>query len=425
MNPILARFQDQPALIDEGHRAWLEGCLTAVAARLGEVEQAEQAGDSDDFWGNNSWARPYVVKNGILYVPVKGVLLNDFPYAFSGYATGYEYIWEAIKRGLDDTAVKGIALIVNSGGGMVAGNFDLVDRIFAVRGTKPIRGFAAEHAYSAAYNIISAADHVTVARTGGVGSIGVVVTAFEYSKMLENSGITINIIRSKPDKMEGNPYEALSPGARERIQERVDEFHKQFVASVARNRSLEVKAVDDTDAHTFMAQQAIENGLADAVGALDDAVTAFEATFSEGEEEMADISQADHDAGILAATNAGKAEGHKEGAVAAMARLTAIIGSDAGKARPKAALSAALKTSMPADEAIAYLADLPEEPKATAEAPAPGAGVPAALFTAAMNGTKNPDINAETGADDETTNKLEQNRALITSFGLSGFSNKE
>ncbi|TIV94731.1 MAG: S49 family peptidase, partial [Mesorhizobium sp.] len=260
--------------------------------------------------------------------------------AYGAYATGYEYIYQAVKRGVDDSNVKGIAYIVNSGGGLVAGNFDLVDRLYALRGKKPIRGFA-EHAYSAAYNVISAADPkgITVSRSGGVGSIGVVVVAIEYSKMLDAAGITASIIRSKPDKMEGNPYEKLSEGARERIQERVDAFHEQFVASVARNRDMTEEAVDATDAHTFMAQQAIDNGLADAIGALDDAITAFEATFSEGDEQMAELTQADLDNSKAAGKAEGLAEGIKQGAAEAMARITAILGSDAAKKRPKAALN--------------------------------------------------------------------------------------
>lgn len=410
MNPILAQFHDRPALVDEGHSAWLEGCLTAVAARLREVENASAG--TDDFWGAGElWYRPYVLKNGILHVPVKGVLLNDFPYAFGNWATGYEYIWQAIKRGLDDAAVKGIALVINSGGGMVSGNFDLVDRIVAARGRKPIRAFAAEHAYSAAYHIFSAGDPGTgtVARTGGVGSIGVVVTHFEFSRMLESDGITVNIIRSKPGKMEGNPYEVLSEGARERIQERVDEFHKQFVASVARNRGMTDEAVDGTGALTFMAQQAVENGLADEIGALDDAITAFEATFSEGDEQMADYTQAAYDEGVaLALANGmerGKADGLKEGAAVAVERINAIIGSDAGKSRPNAALNAALKTSMSADEAVAFLATLAEE-----RAPEAGVGAPAGMLKAAMKGSVHPEI----GAADETEENTEMSRAEKT-----------
>lgn len=431
MNPILAHFQDQPALIAVGHSAWLEACLAAVDERMGDLEKAGAEKAGDDFWfaedDYRSRFRPYVVKNGILHVPVKGVLLNDFPFAFGSWATGYEYIWQAFKRGVDDSNVKGIALVVNSGGGMVSGNFDLVDRMYALRGKKPVRGFAAEHAYSAAYNIIAAADHVTVARTGGVGSIGVVTTHFEFSKMLGEAGVKVNIIRSKPGKMEGNPYEELSEGARERIQERVDAFHEQFVAMVARNRGMEPKTVDQTDALTFMAQQAIDNGLADAVGALDDAITAFEATFSEGDEQMADITQADHDAGVAAARAEGKVEGKTEGfaesSASAIARINAIIGSDVGKARPNAALNAALKTSMSPEEAIAFLGTLPEE-KGETQTPA-GAGAPAGMLAAAMSSTVNPEINAGNG-DDENKNKVDQDRALIAAYGLSGFTtNKE
>ncbi|RWP69581.1 S49 family peptidase [Mesorhizobium sp.] len=421
MNPILARFQDQPALIDEGHSAWLEGCLTAVAERLGEIEKA---GDSDGFWFSEddyrSRYRPYVVKNGILHVPVKGVLLNDFPYTIGGYATGYEYIWQAIKRGLDDSMVKGIALIVNSGGGMVAGNFDLVDRIYAARGIKPIRAFAAEHAYSAAYNIFAATDHGTVARTGGVGSIGVVVTHFEYSKMFDEAGIAINIIRSKPGKMEGNPYEKLSEGARERIQERVDEFHKQFVAMVARNRSMDVKAVDATGAHTFMAQQAIENGLADEVGALDDAITAFEATFSEGDEQMAEITQAELDTAVAAALVTGKeqgkaegkAEGIKEGAAGERARVVAILGHDNAKERPKAALAAALDTDMSAEQASKFLGNLNAE-----VAPVSDVGAPKGMLKAAMRGSENPEVGASDTDDGKSSEMSRAEKALLMTKG--------
>ncbi|PBB41808.1 peptidase S49 [Mesorhizobium sp. WSM3866] len=411
MNPIIAQFQDQPALIDEGQGAWLQSSLLALGARIDEIEKMTAESAAADFWfpedDYRSRYRPYVVKNGILHVPVKGVLLNDFPWAFGVYATGYEYIYQAVKRGVDDSNVKGIAYIVNSGGGLVAGNFDLVDRLYALRGKKPIRGFA-EHAYSAAYNVISAADPngITVSRSGGVGSIGVVVVAIEYSKMLDAAGITANIIRSKPDKMEGNPYEKLSEGARERIQERVDAFHEQFVASVARNRDMKAEAVDATDAHTFMAQQAIDNGLADAIGALDDAITAFEATFSEGDEQMAELTQADLDTAKAAGKTEGLAEGIKQGATEALARITAILGSEAGKKRPKAALNAALKTSMSAEEAAAFIGELAEE-----SAPEAGAGAPKGMLKDAMRGSGNPGIEASA---DEEADKTEVSRAAKT-----------
>lgn len=410
INPFMARFQNQPALLEEGRAEWLQSCMTQVMEKAGELEKM----DADDrFWFEaddyRSYFRPYRVKDGILHIPVKGVLLNNFPYALGDWATGYEYIWQAAKRGSEDSNVKGIALVIDSGGGMVAGNFDLNDRLYSLRGSKPINAYANEHAYSAAYSIASCADTITVARTGGVGSIGVVVVHMEMSKMLEDFGITTTIIRSKPGKMEGNGYEKLSEGAQARIQERVDEFHNQFVALVARNRAMSVEAVDETGALTFMANQAIDNGLADDIGNFDDAITAFAATFnSEGDEEMADFTQAQHEealaTAVAAATTTAKAEGVTEGAVAERARINAIVGSEEGKKRPMAALEMALDEDLMSLKPDAFTKMLAKMPEETGDA-GNGAGAPAGLLKAAMKGTEQPNITTEGGGDEEDDDK--------------------
>ena len=440
MNPLMAQFNDQPALIEEGRSAWLEACLSKVDEASGEFAKIETANDNDnDFWFSpddyRSYFRPYKVKDGILHVPVKGVLLNNFPYAYGAYATGYEYIWEAVKRGMDDSDVKGIALVIDSGGGLVSGNFALVDKIFALRGRKPIQSFACEHAYSAAYSVASVGDSITVARTGGVGSIGVVVIHMEYSEMLANAGYKTTIIRSKPGKMEGNAYEILSKDAQERIQARVDEFHNQFVAIVARNRGMSEAAVDKTNALTFMAQEAIENGLADAIGTFDDAITAFVATInSEGEDEMADnITQAQVDAqvatAVAAATATAKAEGVTEGKTLGVTdertRISTILDSDLAKTRPSAARMM-VNLGISADAAAIELAKLPEE-KPVAVAPvASGAGAPKGMLKAAMAGTEQPGITAAVG-DEEDNAPAGKSSVLadLRGFGIDGFKAKK
>jgi signal peptide peptidase SppA len=431
VNAILARFQDSTALVAETRGSWLETYSHMAADHLAEIDK--MAANENDFWyAEDDYRyryRPYNVKNGILYVPVQGILLNNFPYQVGDWLTGYEYIREAVRRGRDDSQVKSIILVIDSGGGMVSGNWDLCDFIYETRSIKQIRAVAAEFAYSAAYNIAAATSHITVARTGGVGSIGVVRTHVERSKMLEQAGITPTIVRSKPGKFQGNSIEPLSNATKEKWQAEVEELHSQFVAMVARGRGMSDEAVDETDAQTFMSRQALEIGLADAIGNLEDAVSALQATFSqEGDEPMAENSQAEHEAAVAAARAEGVAEGEKTGAANAIFRINAIIGSDAGKARPTAALTAALKTSMSADEATEFLASLPEEAKPDAAAATqPGAGAPAGMFTAAMDGTTQPNIAAGADAnDDNQATDAEKDRALIRGYGLAGFSdNKE
>lgn len=430
MNAILARFQDEPSLVEPSMQATFEACVNHAAETLDKLEAEPMA--SDDFWfSSDDWRsmyRPYNVKNGVLMIPIKGVLLNNFPWQDGQWATGYEYIQQAMRRGVEDSDVRSIALVINSPGGVVSGNFELADKMYAMRGKKPIKAFAADSAYSAAYSLASTADEISVARSGGVGSIGVVTMHADYSDALKERGIKITFIYAGKHKVDGNPYEPLPDAVRKRMQARIDALYSDFVALVARNRDMDEKDVRATEALTYMATEAVEKGLADEVMSFDDAIAAFTAKVNSNEEETdmaekdkAHITEEAHAAAVTAAKVEGKAEGVKEGATAAMTRINAIMDSEAGKARPNAALNAALKTSMSAEEASAFLATLPEEKKQeAAAAPANGAGVGAAVFTAAMGNTSNPNIGA---SEEEKAEKsaIEETSELIKAFGLPGF----
>lgn len=410
LNPILARFQNEPTLVSAGSKAWFEACVASAATTLANIESAQDAPSmADDFWFSpTDWRsayRPYVVKDGVLHIPIKGVLLNDFGYAFGSWATGYQYIQKAFDRGMGDADVRAIAFVIDSPGGMVAGNFDLVDRLYARRGEKPVAAFASEHAYSAAYSLASVADpgRLYVARTGGVGSIGVVTTHIDVSKAVESQGVVVNFIYAGAHKVDGNPYAPLPDDVRARIQERIDTLYSIFVSTVARNRGLDEQAVRNTEAQTFMAAEALSNGLADKIGSLDDALADFSASLNpeQGDEPMADITQADHETALAAARTEATAAGQKEGASAERTRISAILNSEEGKARPTSALAAAMDTDLSAEAACAFLAKLPEEPKAGAAAANPSAGAPKGMFEAAMNGSANPDLTGDGGEGEE------------------------
>lgn len=307
----LARFNDTPILVAAEHLSRASACLAGLEATISASTDLQavltaQSGDDDEFWTELGafWSarlRPYVVRDGLLLLPVRGVLMHGFPYQFMGYATGYEYIWKAFQRGLDDNEVKGIALVIESPGGDVAGNFDLVDRMYAARGTKPVRAFACEYAYSAAYSIASAADRIVVSRTGGTGSIGILTAHMDVSKAMAEFGLKVTLIYAGKHKVDGNQYEALPDDVKARIQQRVDKIYGMFVDVVARNRNLDAAAVRATEALTYTAEEGIAVGLADSVGALDDALAEFAADVTnpdEGEDTMTTLTvasvKADH-----------------------------------------------------------------------------------------------------------------------------------
>lgn len=407
-NPFLARFDGEATLVNADMQGRFTACLNGLMNHeLSEQIQTSTYSASEDFWtelgASSKRIRPYLVHDGILHIPVKGVLLKDFPYQFFDMATGYEYIRMAFDRGLRDPEVNGIAMIFDTPGGMVAGNFDLVDHIYENRGVKPIAGFAQEHAYSAGYSLISAADpgRVNVSRTGGVGSIGVVTSHMDVSEAMEKSGIKVTFIHAGKHKVDGNPYEALSDDAKARIQKRIDGLYGIFVSAVARNRGMDEKAIRDTEALTFSADEAVSNGLADNIGSLEDAIVAFATSMSKEDNTMS-FTQEQMDAAVATATatatNEAMTEGLSQGVAQERARISTIVTSEAGAARPKAAMKMALNdkfAALDADAIVELLADMPEENAEVIQVDQPkGKDGAAADFAAAMNHAEHPELGA-------------------------------
>lgn len=214
----------------------------------------------------------YSVVQGIAIIPISGTLVQK-----SGYMrptcgmTGYDGIRANLSMALDDSSVKAIMLDIDSGGGEVSGCFDLVDAIYNARGNKPIWAVLSEAAYSAAYAIASAADKITVPRTGGTGSVGVICAHVDFSKALAKDGITVTMIHYGDRKADGSEYNPLSKEALARFQSDVDAMGELFVSTVARNRNLSVGVVRDTQATTFLGAAGVEIGFADVVAAPDEA----------------------------------------------------------------------------------------------------------------------------------------------------------
>ncbi|BET09426.1 S49 family peptidase [Pandoraea sputorum] len=216
--------------------------------------------------------RYYEVVRGIAIIPITGTLVHK-----SGYMrptcgmTGYDGIRANLSMALDDPAVRAVMLDIESGGGEVAGCFDLVDAIYNARGKKPIWAVLSESAFSAAYAIASAADRITVPRTGGTGSVGVICAHVDFSQALAKDGITVTMIHYGDRKADGNEFNPLSDVALARYQADVDAMGELFVKTVARNRKLSVASVRGTQATTFLGAEGVEIGFADAVMAPDEA----------------------------------------------------------------------------------------------------------------------------------------------------------
>lgn len=218
----------------------------------------------------------YDIAGNVAVIPVHGTLVQKTGALRPVCGmTGYDGLRQSFLTAIEDPEVQAIVLDIDSPGGEVSGCFDLVDTIYAARGAKPIHAILSESAYSAAYALASAADRITVPRTGGTGSIGVICMHVDFSQALTSAGFRVTFIQYGDRKADGHPEIPLSKEALTRFQQDINTMGELFVETVARNRNIAASKVRDTEAATYLGSAGVELGLADQVAAPDAAFRAL------------------------------------------------------------------------------------------------------------------------------------------------------
>jgi signal peptide peptidase SppA len=399
---ISQKLYNAGLMVDEETAHWLESLAVSgtniLKPSLSEEQMAEMLYGYSSY-GDRQNYKPYAMDEGVAVINIKGMLEHDSMW-YGTYWTGYDAIRKRFDLAMEDPEVNGIAFMVNTSGGEVAGNFDLVDHIYSKRGKKPMIAVVSEKAYSAGYSLASAADKIVVNRTGGVGSIGVLTIHYDHSKMMKDFGVKPTIIHAGKFKADGNPYENLSPETQARIQARIDGLYTIFVETVARNRNIKADAVRATEAAMYDGEDAVSIGLADSVKSSAAALADFKEELS-GSTSIGGISMSTQEE-VAAAAQSGQgpqnnaetgytqahleqqvAAAKLEGANAENERMTSILSCDEAKTRGNSALTLAKNPQMSVEMAKEVLGGLPENDGA---APAAGADPLAAAMAASGGG---------------------------------------
>lgn len=206
----------------------------------------------------------------VAVVPVRGLLVRDDALDPVAQLEAMFSIAES------DPLVKAVVLEVDSGGGSVYAS-DLMRKAlldFRERSGKPVVVLMGGVAASGAYYISCAADHVFAQPTTLTGSIGVLLPLYDVTGLMEHVGINDQSVTSGDRKTMLSPTRERTPDQMGRLQEIVDQMHGRFVDVVFEGRSdLNRNLVERlANGDVYTADEAVENGLVDAIGYLDDAV---------------------------------------------------------------------------------------------------------------------------------------------------------
>lgn len=164
--------------------------------------------------------------------------------------------------------IKAVLLRINSPGGTVGASQELHNAVLRVRTAgKPVIVSVADMAASGGYYTAVAATRIFINPGSVTGSIGVIMSGFDASGLLEKLGIKYSAITSGTNKDAGTPYKPMSPEQRQLMQNLILNTYEQFLTAVAEGRG---KSIEETrplaDGRVYTGQQAMQNGLADELG---------------------------------------------------------------------------------------------------------------------------------------------------------------
>lgn len=177
-----------------------------------------------------------------------------------------------------DPHVKAVVLRINSPGGTVSGSDYFHYKILQFEKKKdvPIVTSMGNMATSGGYYLAVTGDELFAERTTTTGSIGVIAGLYDLSELCEKIGVKSNPITSGPMKSMGDPTRKMTEQEKEVFQNLVDDMFKRFLEVVEQGRpnfqQNPEKLRELADGRVYTATQAIENGLIDKIGFIEDAV---------------------------------------------------------------------------------------------------------------------------------------------------------
>lgn len=217
---------------------------------------------------------PKTDKEAIVVLPVHGVITMDGG-RFSGEVDVSDLV-EEINQLREKEHVKAIVLDINSPGGSVGAVQAVYSALqkFSAKGKFVVSSFG-DVAASGGYYIACAGQRIVSQPGALTGSIGVILQLPNVEGLLTKVGVNMSVIKSGEMKDAGSPFRKLSERERAHFASVVNDSYLQFVDAVKSGRKIEASKLKTvTDGRIFSGEMAMEQGLVDELGGLEEAVEA-------------------------------------------------------------------------------------------------------------------------------------------------------
>lgn len=227
-----------------------EGAIGAVlkAIGAGPAEDAARAG------------LPLQVVHNVAVISLDGPLMRRETW----FGAGYDETRTSLRAAISDDTISDILLRIDSPGGTVAGLDQLASEIAA--SPKPVTAAVDGMAASAAYWLASQANQIVASRSDLIGSIGVRMMLYDFSKAFEAEGIKAIPVDTGTHKSAGAMGTEITDEQVAEFQRVIDQHYDMFIDAIAQGRGMTRSAAKELgDGRIWTGEESLKLGLIDAI----------------------------------------------------------------------------------------------------------------------------------------------------------------
>ena len=203
----------------------------------------------------------------------KHTALIDMQGVISSDEVSADMVVSGLQSAFEDKRTQGVILRINSPGGspVQAGQIhDEIKRLRAKYPATPLYVVVDDICASGGYYVAAAADKIFVDKASIVGSIGVLMDGFGFTKAMDKLGVERRLLTAGENKGFLDPFSPADPEQEAYARTMLEEIHQQFIDVVRKGRGKRLKETPDMySGLVWSGARSIELGLADAYGSAD------------------------------------------------------------------------------------------------------------------------------------------------------------
>lgn len=188
----------------------------------------------------------------------------------AGAEASADNIIQGLRSAFKEPKAKAVILRINSPGGspVQAGYvYDEIKRLRKLHKEKKVYAVVADMCASGGYYIAVAADEIYADKASIVGSIGVLMNGFGFTKAMKTLGVERRLYTAGTSKGFLDPFSEVKKSDKEHIQTLLGTIHKQFIDTVKEGRGK--RLVDNEKLFTglvWTGEESVALGLTDGLG---------------------------------------------------------------------------------------------------------------------------------------------------------------